>query len=388
MAGPTVLGEVREDNLLPGYVFFGEETYLADEFIAELEKTLAASSGGDLHLTRFELGESKWAEIIDTARTAPFLFEPWRAIVVRFPERGANSEKGWAGKGGADADATRAPKHLTDQDQSILRDYFADPPSRTVIVVVMAGRLKKSAAPVRFFSSLPKSAVSVTEVKPLAPAALMRRAAEKARSLGKTLTEGAATRLYEIVGPDLRLLMNEIEKLAVFVGERKGIETEDVDQATAWQRSFESYELDDALLAAGFGKGAAVLSTLLAEGERPEQILSRLAAHLRTVLSAQTRLRERSKTRDEVFRETYPYIQKSFGFYKEKYDAFFAAVDGLEPSLLDSLLEKLRRADIRIKTTDAKPQPLLEAFLWEYCAARKRKAAISGERTSGARPDD
>lgn len=381
MAGPTVLGEVREDNLLAGYVFFGEETYLADEFVNELAKTLAASAAGEFHLTRFELGEAKWAEIIDTARTVPFLFEPWRALVVRFPERKANADRGWGRKGEAGKDEARGPRFLAALDQALLRDYFAAPPSRTVLVIVLPGRLKKSDGAVRFFSSLPKSAVTVTEIKPLKDDALMRRAAEKARSLGKTLTDSANARLCEIVGSDLRRLMNEIEKLAIFVGERKGIEADDVDQATAWQRSFESYELDDALMAADLEKGAAVLNVLLAEGERPEQIVARLAGHLRTVLSAQTRLRERSKSREEIFRETYPYIQKTYGFYKEKYEAFFGVVDGLSPSHLNSLLGKLRRADMRLKTTDAKPQPLFEAFLWEYCAARKRKTLISEERS-------
>lgn len=378
MAGPTVLGEVREDKLLAGYVFFGEETYLADEFVAELARALAASSDGELHLTRFELGETKWAEIIDTARTAPFLFEPWRAIVVRFPERRPGAAGGEEG---------RAPKLLTDQDQALIRGHFEDPPSRTVLVVVLPGRLKKSEARVRFFSSLPKSAVAVTEVKPLRDDALARRADEKARSLGKSLTAGANTRLREIVGPDLRLLMNEIEKLAVFVSDKKGIEADDVDQATAWQRSFESYELDDALMAADLEKAVTVLGVLLAEGERPESVVARLAGHLRTVLTAQARLRERTKSREEIFREAFPYVQKTYGFYKDKHNAFFAAVDGLSPAHLDALLVTLRRADKRLKTTDAQPQPLLEAFLWEYCAARKRKTLIAGGKPSGERPD-
>ncbi len=387
MAGPTVLGELREGKLLPGYVFFGEETYLADEFVAELARTLAASSEGDFHLTRFELGESKWAEIIDTARTAPFLFEPWRAIVVRFPERRTNADRGGGRAGAASGEEGRAPKLLADQDQDLIRGHFEDPPSRTVLVVVLPGRLKKSDGQVRFFSALPKSAVAVTEVKPLKGEALARRIDEKARSLGKTLTAEANARLREIVGPDLRLLMNEIEKLAVFVGDKKGIEADDVDQATAWQRSFESFELDDALAAADLGKAVTVLGVLLAEGERPESIVARLAGHLRTVLTAQARLRERTKSREEIFREAFPYVQKAYWFYKDKYNAFFAAVDGLSPAHLGALLVRLRQADKRLKTTDAKPQPLLEAFLWEYCAARKRKTLIAGGEPSGERPD-
>lgn len=381
MAGPTVIGEIREDKLLAGYVFFGEETYLAEEFIDELAETLTAPGAGEFHLTRFMLGDATWPEIIDAARTAPFLFDPWRVLVVRFPERKAGAYRGKGRADEADKEEAESPKLLALRDQALLRDYFAAPPPRSVLVVVLPGRLKKSDAAVRFFSSLPKSAVTVTEIKPLRDADLVRRAGEKARALGKTLTDAAGARLLEIVGSDLRLLMNEVEKLAVFVGDRKGIEPDDVDQATAWQRSFESYELVDALMAADLEKAVTVLNVLLAEGERPERIVALLAGHLRAILSAQTRLRERSMSREEIFSETFPHIQKKFNFYRGKYDAFFTAVAGLSPSLLNGLLGKLHRADKLLKTTDAKPQPLLETFLWEYCAARKRKTLISEERS-------
>ncbi len=46
------------------------------------------------------------------------------------------------------------------------------PPARTVLVVVMPGKVRKNDTVVRFFSSLPKAAVTVKELKPLYPKAL------------------------------------------------------------------------------------------------------------------------------------------------------------------------------------------------------------------------
>jgi len=379
MAGPSA-GGLREDALLPGYLFFGEEEYLAEEFIDELKRILTSSAGTEFHLTRMDLDETKWRDIVDTARTAPFLFEPWRAIVVRVPERKAGTDKGQDRKAGADADEGKAVKFLSATDQKILREYFADPPSRTVIVVVQPGRVKRDDTFVRFFNSLPKAVIAVTEMKRLGAAALMRRADEKARSLGKSLTEEAKQRLFEILGQDLRLMMNEVGKLAVFVGDKKGIEADDVTQATAWQRSFQAYDLDDALAAADFARGVAILNDLLEEGERPEQIVGRLAGFFRSVLAAQTWLKEKSRTKDEVFQGLFPYISKNFGdLYRRKYTDFFGVVEGLAPSELNILLGKLRRVDVRLKTTDAAPQTVLEVFLREFCLARKKRAIISPE---------
>src|SRR5690606_2137105 len=122
-----------------------------------------ASSGGEIHLTRLDLEETKWPDVVDAARTAPFLFEPWRVLVVRVPEKKPGPVRGQDKKAGAEGDEGRGTRFLTALDQKILREYFADPPARTVAVVVRAGRFKKDDAIVRFFASLPKAAVAVTD---------------------------------------------------------------------------------------------------------------------------------------------------------------------------------------------------------------------------------
>jgi len=379
MAAPSG-GSLREDALLPGYFFFGEEDVLAEEFVAELERLLgASSSGGELHVTRFDLDASKWRDVVDAARTAPFLFDPRRILVVRIPEPKAGADR--ASDRRSDAGEGRGPKHLSALDQKILKDYFADPPSRTVLVVLRPGRVRRDDAIVRFFSSLPKTGLAVNEMKRLTEYRLMQRAEEEARSLGKTLTDGAKKRLYELLGQDLRLVLNEVRKLAIFVGDKKGIEERDVDLATAGQRSFQAYELDDALAAADFAKGAAILGELFAEGERSEVILGRLAGFFRNVLAAQTWLREKSRTKDEIFQTYFPGISKSYvELHRRKYEEFFGTVEGLSPAELNALLVKLRELDRKLKTTGAKDageKILIETFLREFCLARKKKTIIS-----------
>ena len=378
MWSPVLNAEIREDGLAAGYFFFGEETYLADEFVGHLRDTLAPSSGEDFHVDRFYLDETKWMDIIDTARTVPFLFSSWRVIVVRVPERKSGPEKGGWKKGEATGDEERVARFFGEREQKIIRAYFAEPPSRTTLVVIMPGKVRKNDAVVRFFSSLPKPAVLVKEVKPLYLDGVKRWADRKAQALGKSLSEEAKSRLYEIVGSDLRLLSNELDKLAVFVGEKRGIDEDDVNQATGWLRSFEVYELDDVLMSADFRRGVTVLGAMFSEGEKPEMIVAMIAAFFRNVLMAQTWLREKSKTREEVFQAFFPYILKTQGnFYRDKFNAFFSVVDGLSRADLRSVLGELQKADVKIKTTDANPQTVLEIFLKEYGLLKGRKKIIS-----------
>ena len=60
--------EIREDELAPGYFFYGEESYFADLFVRELTSLLAPGDSPDFRTDRFYLDESDWGEILDTAR--------------------------------------------------------------------------------------------------------------------------------------------------------------------------------------------------------------------------------------------------------------------------------------------------------------------------------
>ena len=387
MWSPLLGLELREDALSPCYFLFGPETFPADEFIGQLRETLAVSPGEEMAVERFYLDEARWMDVLDTARTAPFLFQAWRVIVVRFPERRPGAEKAGPRKADADEDEAKAVRHLGETYQKILREYCAAPPARTVLVIVMPGKVRKNDTVVRFFSSLPKAAVTVKELKPLYPKALRAWAERKAQALGKSLTEAAKDRLLEIVGPDLRLLTNELEKLAVFVGERRGIDEDDVNEATGWLRSFEVYELDDALTSGDFGRGVAVLGNLFAEGERPEMVVGRLTVFFRNVLTAQTWLEERSLGRDEIFQHFFPYIKPvQSDLYSRKFKDFFSVVEGLSRTGLNTVLKELAKADAKIKTSDADERTVFEVFLKEYALLREReKATTSRGVRSGAR---
>ncbi len=367
--------EIRAEELAPGYFFHGEESYFADLFVDELVSLLAPSGGPDFRIDRFYLDETKWGEILDAARTAPFLFSPWRVIVVRAPERKPDAEKGREKEG----------KLVSAAEEKLLARYFADPASRTVLVLVLPGRHQKGNAAVRFLSSLP--GVVVKDAKPLKEWEVAKWMDAKARSLGKALAPDAASRLLELVGNDLRRLDNELEKLAVFVDEEKVIAAGAVDQATAWVRNFDPFELDNALEEGDVRKCLIALNLMLNEGEKPEQILSRLSGFVRNVLAAKVRLSERTRDRKEVFKDFYPQISESWrDLYQRKFAAFFAIVDGLSMADVGRLLEALTETDVRIKSTDADRRTAFEAFLFEYCRLRKRAGATSRASARSWRP--
>jgi DNA polymerase III delta subunit len=369
--------EIREDRLASCYFFYGEEEYLAELFIRRLRQTLITPDAQGFNLERFDLVGMRWAEVIDTARTAPFFFSPWRIVVVKALEDNGNRRNTKERKEGS--------RRLSSLDEKIIREYFRSPASRTVLVVVIAGRIKKTHPLVKFFVSLPQSKVQSRELKPLKTNILHGWMARHLASLGKSATPAALSRLEEIVGNDLRRIDQELEKLAVYTAERKMVDLEDVHQVCDWTRSFVEWDLTDALKKGDSRQSLVTLNRAFQEGEKPENVLRVLANFFRDLLLARLWLRE-GRDRKEIFSFLKPQIKETFvKLYADEFRALFSLVDSLPLEELNWTIGELEKIDLLIKTSDASAQTMIETFLIEYFGRQNqpRKGPLANRKGRG-----
>jgi len=344
--------KIREEDLLPGYFFHGEELFLARQFIRELETALISPDIQNINMERFNLAESGWRDIMDVARTIPFFFSPWRLIIVDI--EGAGGEE------------------LTEDEQKILKEYFASPTPRTILVVLFSGKIRKTKPLAKLFSSLPPSAVLVKELKILKGEGLFAWAEEKLASLGKRASAEAIDRLIEMTGNNLQRLDNELEKLVTYAGDKKLIEADDVIHLSAGVRDFENWALRDSLEKADYKECLRIINKRFQEGDKPElHVLYQLSSFFRDILLAKSWLSEK-KDRKEIFREFKPQITEKMGpFYSTKSREFFHLVEGLSQKDVVRLIAQLEQVDLKIKTTEVSPQALFESFIYEYRRLRK-----------------
>lgn len=348
--------EIKEESLAPCYFLHGEETFLAFQFIEELREALVTKEVRGYNVERFNLDESSWAEIIDLARTIPFFLSPWRIIVV----------EGSKGK----------RENLSSLDQNILKDYFSSPSSRTLIVIIFSGKIRKNSSLFKFFKSLPSSRVQSRELRPLKDRLLYSWMTKKFSSQGKSATPEAMRRLEELTGNDLRQINNEVEKLITFTGEKTLVELDDVNQISGWVKSFFEYEISDSLAKADFEQCLLVLTSLFKEGIKPVYILGLVVGFFRDILLAKLLVKEKNTDRKAIFKELRPQIQEKFGdFYSAKFKEFFSLVDMFSIQDLHHILAELEEVDIKIKTSDSNPKTLLETFLFDYCRFRRMEKA-------------
>jgi DNA polymerase III delta subunit len=353
--------EINEKALHPCYFFYGEEPFLAEEFIDALKRVLVSPEDQDYNIEKCNLEDHSWMEIMDLARTTPFFFSSLRVIAVNLP----------VGKG----------ERLTSAEEKIIKDYFSSPSDQTVLVVIYPGKLRRSAPIFRLFSSLPSSLVYVKELKPLKDRALFTWMDRKLTELGIRATRDAMARLAELAGNNLGRMSNEIEKISTFIGDKKIVELDDVNAVSGWIKSFYEWEIVDNLEKADYEKGLIVLDNLFKESMRPEYILGLVAKFFRDIFLAKLWLREKEKDKKAIFKELKPQIQERFGaFYTNKFRDFFSLVDRIPVSDLNFILSELEEIDLKIKTTDLNAQTLLEGFLFNFCQMRKGGSAISKER--------
>jgi DNA polymerase III delta subunit len=358
----SLLGkDLDEKALHPCYFFYGEEPFLADEFIEELKKALISPDDQGTNIEKGNLEDQSWMEIIDLARTVPFFFSSSRIIAVNLP----------VGRG----------ERLSSAEEKILKDYFSSPSGHTVLIIIYPEKLRRSAPLFRLFSSFPSALVFVKELKPLKGRFLFSWMDRKLSSWGKRATQEAMERLAELTGNDLARVNNELKKIATFVGDKEIIELDDVNAVSGWIKSFYEWEIVDSLEKADLDKSLVVLDNLFKESVRPEFIVGLTAKFFRDIFLAKLWLKEKEKDKKAIFKELRPQIQERFGpFYTTKFRSFFSVVEGMSMGEVDDLLSQLKEMDLMIKTTDQNAQTLLEGFLYRYCRMRKEAGITLKER--------
>lgn len=345
--------EVKEENLCPCYFFYGEDTFLAYQLVEDFKKKFLNHEQDFNRVESFNLEENSWAQVVDAARTAPFLISSWRLIVVEVSE-----EKG---------------RKLSSSEYQILREYFSSPSSQTILIIILSERKKENKL-INFLTSLPSSVVYSRKLKPLKGRALFSWINQQFMAEEKKATPEAQRRLRELTGGNLRLLSKEIEKIITYVGDKTPIELDDINQVCGFCKSSYEWEILDNLEKGDYEGSLLVLHNLFQERVKPEYMVGLVAKFFRDLLMAKLWLKEGVKNKKEVFKELKPQIKEKFGnFYTAKFNQFFSVVDSLSLENIDSFLNRLERIDLKIKTSGSEPQFLLEGFIREYCSLNKKR---------------
>jgi DNA polymerase-3 subunit delta len=199
---------------------------------------------------------------------------------------------------------------------------------------------------------------------------------EVLRPLKKKLSRDAETLLKSLVGGNMRLIQSELEKLALYVGERNAIEADDVRLLVTRTRDEEYFELADALQHRNLPAALRYAAEALGQGANALQILGGVAGVLRRLLEDKERylrLNLSSRLNYKDFQEVvYPGLvgdAKASGKKPPHVYACFLGWQAQSRFERNELVEALLAAgecDLELKSSSP-PRLALEKLLFRLC---------------------
>ncbi len=270
-ASDRFVADVKARKVAPGYVFIGDEAFFRKRCRDAILQHLVPADVRELSLYDMDLAEVELQQVLDQART-PSLMSPFQVFFIR-------GIKNLYGRG----------KH--DDEFGAIEDYFKNP-NPDALLVFVADHISIP-ADVRRMELTDKDRYerireTLGEHCPLLEFARVEEgdavkwAIATAGAEGVTLDTDAARELVDSLGGDMMMVANELEKLVLFVGDKKRITLGDVETLVlaAKQRSF--YELTDAISSRDRGRALAVLDAILSSGDGEEAAIGHLYMLSRT----------------------------------------------------------------------------------------------------------
>jgi DNA polymerase-3 subunit delta len=251
----TFLERAPKGEPRPIYVLHGDEDFLKRQVTAALRERNLGADADAMGLSTYEGDKAEFSTIRSELETLPFL-SPRRLIII---------EK-------ADPFVT---KH-----RAALEKYVANPSATGVLV------LDVTSWPAT--TKLAKALAGDATITCKAPSAhkLPDWCIQRAAAHGKQLTAQAARVLVDLVGPEMGLLDQELAKLAIYVGDAKRIDPDDVDKLVGHSRGENMWKIFDAIAAANPAEALTILDRLLDQGEEPLRILGAFSMQLRRLAQA------------------------------------------------------------------------------------------------------
>ena len=308
--------------IAPVYLLYGAETYLRDL----AAKTIADRSFGegdfrDFNDTEFSVAETDSLQnALAAAEQLPMMS---RKRVVRITDIRIS------------AAGTRDT--LKDEHEAALLNYLKRPAESTVLIFV-ADELNGNR---RIAKLLKEHSVDV-EFGPLSDGELARWARDKVRESGSDIDERTLQLLVSRVGPDVRRLTNEVQKLSTAALPDKVITSDLVELLVIHSRELSNFDLTDHLIAGRKSKALEVLKKILDDGTEPLALLGLIASNYRRLLTAKS-LMGAGAERSEVAAAA-----------KMKYqqlDAFLSAARRADDRKLSRAIMHIADADLAIKTS-------------------------------------
>lgn len=362
-----LLKEVRTDARRMGYVLLGDEAFLQQECRRGIVGALIDPQFREFCVTDVDLAEKTVFEAIDLACT-PSLMAPFQIVFVRnvklLYQRGAKKEEFAA-----------IQKYLRNPNPQAMLVFVADHLHIPSDVRRMDMQDKDRYERIR--ETLGDDC-GIVELGQPDEAEAMRWAIQIVAARGVELQPDAARELADALHGDLMRMASELEKLVLFVDQKKKIELADVEEMVLSAKQRSLYELTDAISAHDAGRALMLLQGLLNASDGGEDsAIGHLYILARTFRQMLVILEKNVRDSRGIWQALWP------GFRVPPF-----AVDELirqarrykSRASLMQMIERVARADVEIRSSPPDKKLVLERLVIDL--AKIGKVDAGGRQTA------
>ena len=332
MKATDLFREIRKGNLSPLYYFWGPEGWLIEEAVGEIEAKALSPSTRAFNREVLDAGEKEAESIVASLQAFP-VGSPRRLVVIR------QADLAWK----------KTPLPFI--------EYFQDPNPKTCAVFIG----EKTDYRTKFFQTLEKIGAVVSFYPPFEKD-LYRWVHSQAEKIGCSIADEAVALLVERVGPSLREIRVELEKLTLGKPGGKRIEERDILALTEDTRSENPFDLPPAVGRMDFREALRLLHKNLQQGEPPVLLFNLVVRQVRMIQRARGLLGE-GLSRKEVEGKLRVLPRKAGDFWRQV-EMFF-------PPSPDRLWERTLKADQKLKLSRAEKGLILEEYLLSLLGQRR-----------------
>lgn len=268
------------------YLLAGEDEYSISLALNSFKAGLGAGDLLEANYTRVDGEKITPPDLELIVSASPFLF-PKRLVVVyglmeRFEKRPLRAKNR----------KVKNRKENKDLSGSFARIITSKPDSTELVIVASAGITGKNP----LLEALGEN-IEIRKYPLLNGESLSQWIVERVTSNGGEITPEGVQMLSKQIGPDLRAMSNELEKLLVYANGEK-IDAEKITRMISLAPEANIFHMIDAVVAGRDAAAEVELEKLLSSGIPPSQVITMLARQVRMISVAQDMLKNGCNSSD------------------------------------------------------------------------------------------
>jgi len=315
---------------IPVYLFEGKEEFLKEEALRKFEREFFKNNPTKLNRTLFYGDDLDVSTLASELEAFPMLSSK-RLIIIKF-----------AGM-------------LSSSAQELLVSYI-NKPSPTTCLVLEAETMSKQK---KLYKAISKSG-RINVFKRYYDNQVNKWISQRAGFYDKKISSEATALLKENIGNNLRLLDEAIKKTALYVGEKKVIGANDVEEIVGVSHVGTVFDLISAIRRRQINDSLKILQELSREGkETCHGIIALLFWQLKRMGRAKKLLGQRLSPKE---------IGRQLNVHNFFIEQFINEVKGFSPKKFKNSFKFLLAADAEIKTGIRRPEITFELLIVRLCS--------------------